>query len=370
MGMPRGRKSESTSSDRAIAAEKAKDEVLVTEDEERDDDTDAFDTLEDEGEARAIRDIAGEEVSHSQGEESALVVAAVVEDESEPPLSAEEEDRLFTLEREVEESALRAAVALKEIRDSRLYRMTHGTFEEYCKERFGFVRSYSYQLIDAAITSDNIRKCLRDADILPANEYQLRPLSKLKDNPEIQAKVWERSVEKAKGRQPTYDAVKEALLEVEGAGAPGREDEPKPYVFKKDDVCVIREADDPILKDRRGYWAIIDDVSDDGTVTLSIYDRTAIGNVKASTLLPLPLKAKEKRDRGKLLSRLHAIDEGLGDDDRMVRHLMPYFGRLKATNLTMVEDDVLRVLERRAKAAQAQGDEGEDEEVEAATPGS
>ncbi len=49
--------------------------------------------------------------------------------------------------------------ALAELRDRRLYRSTHSTFEEYCKDRFGYNRPRSYQLIDAAIFVDNLHKC-------------------------------------------------------------------------------------------------------------------------------------------------------------------------------------------------------------------
>lgn len=40
--------------------------------------------------------------------------------------------------------------ALMEIRDARLYRATHPTFEAYCRERWGFSRSHGYRLIRAA----------------------------------------------------------------------------------------------------------------------------------------------------------------------------------------------------------------------------
>ena len=40
--------------------------------------------------------------------------------------------------------------SLLEIRDSRLYRETHATFEAYCAERWGMNRVRAYQLIDSA----------------------------------------------------------------------------------------------------------------------------------------------------------------------------------------------------------------------------
>ena len=40
--------------------------------------------------------------------------------------------------------------ALLEIRDTRLYRQSHGTFGDYCREKWGFEQSYVDELIDIA----------------------------------------------------------------------------------------------------------------------------------------------------------------------------------------------------------------------------
>ena len=40
--------------------------------------------------------------------------------------------------------------ALTAIRENRLYRSTHSTFEAYCQERWGFNRTRAHHLIDAA----------------------------------------------------------------------------------------------------------------------------------------------------------------------------------------------------------------------------
>ncbi len=42
--------------------------------------------------------------------------------------------------------------ALAEIRDGKLYRDTHGTFEDYCQERWGISLPRAYQFIEAAET--------------------------------------------------------------------------------------------------------------------------------------------------------------------------------------------------------------------------
>jgi hypothetical protein len=74
-------------------------------------------------------------------------------------------------------------IALASIRDDRLYRQTHDTFEDYCRDKWGWSRQRAHQLIDAASLSTIV-------DNGPANEGQARPLTKL-DTPEQQVAAWE-----------------------------------------------------------------------------------------------------------------------------------------------------------------------------------
>ena len=51
--------------------------------------------------------------------------------------------------------------ALMAIRDGRLYRQNHGTFEAYCQGRWGFTRMRASQLIAAAEVAQNVNNCLQ-----------------------------------------------------------------------------------------------------------------------------------------------------------------------------------------------------------------
>ncbi len=55
-------------------------------------------------------------------------------------LSPEEEKERLFLERKVERAFYEAGRALKELRDKRLYRNTHKTFEEDCRSRVYYSR--------------------------------------------------------------------------------------------------------------------------------------------------------------------------------------------------------------------------------------
>ncbi len=283
----------------------------------------------------------------------------IVSDESDKmfPLSDEEKGRLFELERQVEESFYRAGIALKEIRDSRLYRMTHPTFEEYCRERFGFERRYPYQLIDAAIVTDNIRQCVRDAHIFPTNEYQLRPLAKLKGDPSKQVEVWLRAVERAQGKQPTYEAVKETVQEIVFTE---KDDVVSPSLHVGD-VCVVRtRATDPRLSSRVGYWGIVKSVSST-SATIRFYDLT-VDAVSLRELERVELSQKEQREREKTLQRLSSIYESvLKQNEKVVPLLLHYFVRSKVKSITSFEQGLLGYIERQAR--KAKGGASVDEEV-------
>ena len=84
--------------------------------------------------------------------------------------------------------------ALLEIRDSRLYRTSYGTFEDYCQEKWSFNSSRARQLIAAAETVANLES-VTTVTLLPATETQARPLVSLP--PTAQREVWAAAVETA-----------------------------------------------------------------------------------------------------------------------------------------------------------------------------
>ena len=81
--------------------------------------------------------------------------------------------------------------ALMAIRDAKLYRETHDTFEAYCKERWGLERRRAYQLMDAATVSSNVNFSTQT----PIHETHVRPLTALP--PEKQATAWQEAVDTA-----------------------------------------------------------------------------------------------------------------------------------------------------------------------------
>jgi hypothetical protein len=100
-----------------------------------------------------------------------------------------QQDRLTHLENIIAGNQYRfyeIGKALKEIRDSRLYKLTlFETFEAYARARWDIGRSQAYRLISACSVISNLSPI---GDILPGNETQTRPLIQL--GPTEQQKIW------------------------------------------------------------------------------------------------------------------------------------------------------------------------------------
>ena len=62
-------------------------------------------------------------------------------------LTEDEERERHRLEIKVDRALSESWSALKQLRDRRLYRSTHSTFEEYAKDRFGYNRAHAYEPI-------------------------------------------------------------------------------------------------------------------------------------------------------------------------------------------------------------------------------
>jgi hypothetical protein len=128
-------------------------------------------------------------------------------------LSADEEKRLTQLEETISQGMLcfvEVGRALMAIRDERLYRQTHRTFQAYCLEKWEFGRAYAYRLIASAEVADNLSPIRQQI----TSESQLRPLTHLK--PEEQKAAWQKAVESVPdGKKVTAKCVEDAVNELE-----------------------------------------------------------------------------------------------------------------------------------------------------------
>jgi len=122
-------------------------------------------------------------------------------------------------------TVLEVGRALQRIRDNKLYRIMHSTFEGYCRETFSMSRSYAYRVIDAAAyieektneMSPNGDKVNGDSTI-PTTEGQARAQKKAKKKAKKKA---EKVVQ-----QPTARQVEQAVQEVRAASQDDPWEEP------------------------------------------------------------------------------------------------------------------------------------------------
>lgn len=107
---------------------------------------------------------------------------------------------------------LRVGSALLTIRDERLYRNTHTSFEAYLSERWQMGKANAYRLMEAVQVVQTLEDSpIGDSLYLPVNESQARPLSALPR--EKQPEAWNKAVEEA-GGQPTAVQVKAVVDEM------------------------------------------------------------------------------------------------------------------------------------------------------------
>ena len=147
------------------------------------------------------------------------VVGEVVQKLELSPLSTSEIKERDELENTVQQAFYIAGRSLKILRDKKLYRETHRTFEAYAKERFDFSKSGAYYLISAFEVVENLKRPQivdknEGASILPTNESQCRPIAKL--SPDQQRDIWNKAVERANGKVPSAKIVRQVVNEIKG----------------------------------------------------------------------------------------------------------------------------------------------------------
>lgn len=99
--------------------------------------------------------------------------------------------------------------ALLAIRDGKLYRAEFRTFEDYCRDRWGWARNYADKLIRAAETVNNLGTIV---PVLPMTETQARPLTSL--DPDQQREAWAIAVQTAPDGKVTASHVERVVNEI------------------------------------------------------------------------------------------------------------------------------------------------------------
>jgi len=262
---------------------------------------------------------------------------------SENTLSLEEQQERLHLERKVERAFYEAGKSLAQLRDRKLYRNTHASFEQYCRDRFGFQRRHSYQLIDAAKTIDNLIKllgvdngCAPVAHILPTKERQVRPLTSL--TPNEQKEAWVSAIAKADGKAPSSRQVAEAVQVIKEQTYL---EATEPNSYEIGEICKIKAKNNPDLRIVNGYAGVIGSVYN---YSCSVETRMGELTINNQNLESLNYTQAENEQAEQLLKRLWRLRE-VEHLDGAATHLLNYLEKQHSPSLTPLQEALVETLE-------------------------
>lgn len=154
-------------------------------------------------------------------------------------LSTVERGSLRKLEATIEKGVatfIEVGLALRAIRDDKLYREKHKTFEKYVSERWGFDRSRAYQFIDAAEVKQNLSTIV-DKNPKASEINKESQLRELVDVPEENLEeVIDKAAEIAGDEPITAKVIKQAKAEIEYEDVADDEPAPAPKTKKQSKV--------------------------------------------------------------------------------------------------------------------------------------
>ena len=149
------------------------------------------------------------------------------------PITVAERKELRELEAVIEEHIhgfLAVGTSLWRIREAKLYRATHETFEEYCKQRWDMTRRYANYQIAAALAAHSLGTNV----LAPTRESQVRPLLALKQEERPQA--WASAIELAREEGCSHPLARHVYFVVNQMND-GNEPDPRPIVAKAVRLC-------------------------------------------------------------------------------------------------------------------------------------
>ncbi len=250
-------------------------------------------------------------------------------------LTPDEERERHRLELKVERAFFEAGAALRQLRDKRLYRSSHKTFEAYCRDRFNYSRDAADLKIAAAKVYENLQQFLptNGRQIpMPTNERQLRDLAKANLDPKTQAFVWLEGVDSAGNKLPSGRIIKGIVERLKE----------KP-LHLANDFCTVGDVFTLVRlegaeRKYNGYPCVAVELND-FTIDVEVYD----------TMLAVKPENLKKIDAPDVRRQLPAIQKrikqvrSVGQLDRGAEQLLKHLGR--QIYLTDVEEGLLQWLE-------------------------
>ncbi len=260
------------------------------------------------------------------------------------PLNALDQKLRRSLEQDVKTAFYSAGLALIKLKELRLYRSTHLSFEEFCLDVFSFSRDYAYLKMAAARVYQNLLDNLPPCSgkptngrqqILPTRQRQLRPIVKAKLDDDAQVEVWQMAITLAEGKVPTNSIVDEAVRLYLA------QDDTQLNPFSPKEICQIVVRGNSQLKGLGGCWCIVDQVHET-SCTVNTWNNEL--EVPVSNLESKGFDAQQHRtieDLGVRMTLLHQT----GRLDKAALWILDGLAKLDESYLTPLEEKLLQVLE-------------------------
>ena len=186
--------------------------------------------------------------------------------------------------------------------------------------------------MDAAVIFDNLeQKCDRNDHILPTNEWQVRPLSKL--DADIQPEAWEQAVESANGKVPSHRIFDDAVQRI-------MERTQVPNTYQLGEVCQILAKDNPELRGKGGCWGIVSQVNEFSCTVKTWNGEYTVGLQHMKSFNYLPAECEQMQVICDRINRVYS-----GGLEESVQRFLKSLGKLNRAYLTGLEEKVLSLLE-------------------------
>lgn len=186
--------------------------------------------------------------------------------------------------------------------------------------------------MDAAVVFDNLmEKCDPLDHILPTNERQVRPMTKLE--PYQQQEVWVKAVKQAGGKVPPARIVKNVVQQI-------MERTQVPNTYQLGEVCQILVKDNPELRGKGGCWGIINHVGEFSCTVRAWDGEYTVGLQYLKSYNYLPAECEQMQLISDRLARIYS--DSL---EETVKSLLQSLGKLSRPYLTVVKEKLLNFLE-------------------------
>ncbi len=204
---------------------------------------------------------------------------------------------------------------LKYYRDRKLYRFEASTFGQWCEQELGMKRFYAYRLISAYEVYQNVAHGQQKVpeSMLPTNERQVRPLTKLP--PQKQVELWVKAVSES-DKIPTGKQIEQLVKEKEKMEREARYQTQVDRFLVGDVVRITAKYNDR-LKGYHSCWAQIRSL-EEYSYTVLTWKGKVSGVAHDDLML---LRVPDTDAAGKLLAQLNKIYQQKSHDSDCVAFL-------------------------------------------------